>query len=142
MVRHILILAVSIGPASAAPLVITAGECAHIIEHHPAPDIAYVAGRDAEGRAVTPADLDGGVALRMPSEIEIPIKLDLNRCLGPPSGPESFDAEAMIGVVGYRDGAMTFNGQALHSEAEAALIRACREHARKQAKTEGAADSP
>lgn len=130
MVRRILIFALLIGPASAEPLVITASECAHIVDHHPAADVAYVPGRDVDGNAVTPADIDGGAALRMPSEIEIAIKIDLNDRLGLPTGATGYNAEAEIGVVRYRDGEMTFNGQPLRSDAKAALIRACREQAR------------
>jgi len=76
-----------IGSASAETLVITAGECVHVVEHRPSGDIAYVPGLNRRGNKLASADVDGGALLRMPHDIEI--ELDLTHRLGLPTGPKA-----------------------------------------------------
>ena len=111
--------------AETATVVITKADCARLVKHVPAPDVAYQEGVDVYGRPVVPADLNGGSRIAVPEEIFIAIDVDLfDRFNIPPNGV-SYDADAIIGVVRYADDRFTFNGQPLVSEEEAALAERC-----------------
>ncbi len=55
--------------------VLSQEDCRNLTEATPAPDLAYRPGIDAEGRAVTPADLPGSTQLVLPEAL--PVGIDL-----------------------------------------------------------------
>ena len=85
------------GPARAheqqAEVVITRADCARLVEHVPAPGVAYQPGVDAYGRAVAPADLpgglNGGAQNLVPETLHIPIEIDLLDRFGIPATQRS-----------------------------------------------------
>lgn len=105
---------------------ISQADCVRLVRHQPAPDVAYRPGVDSRGREVVPADLDGGVRIETPEHFLIPIEVDLVERLGI---PDSFRADAFIGMVEVRGERAYFNGRPLQSEAEAELATLCREAA-------------
>ncbi len=118
-------LAAPSSPADTATVIITKADCARLVKHVPAPDVAYRDGLDVYGRPVAPADLDGGRRLALPDEIFITIEVDLfDRFNTSPNGV-NYDADAVIGPVRYADGRFTLNGQPLESEEEGALAERC-----------------
>jgi hypothetical protein len=118
-------LAATSSRADTATVIITKADCARLVKHVPAPDVAYQDGVDVYGRPVAPADLDGGSRLALPEEIFITIEVDLfDRFNTPPNGV-NYDADAIIGLVRYADGRFTFNRQPLESDEEAALAERC-----------------
>jgi hypothetical protein len=108
---------------------IARADCARLVEHVPAPDVAYQPGVDAYGRAVVPADLpgdlNGGARIQVPRTLRIPIEIDLLDRFGIPANPALYDADVPIGEVAYQDGRLTFEGQPLQNEAAAELSRRC-----------------
>jgi len=111
--------------AETATVVITKADCARLVKHVPAPDVAYQAGVDVYGRPVVPADLYGGSRIAAPEEIFIAIDVDLFERFGIPPNGVSYDADAIVGIVNYADDRFTFNGQPLVSEEEAILAERC-----------------
>ncbi|HEX9791510.1 MAG TPA: hypothetical protein VGA60_12680 [Kiloniellales bacterium] len=109
---------------------ISKADCDRLVEHRPAPDVAYQPGVDVNGQPVVPADLNGGIQIAVPETIRIPITVDLFNRFGIPANPDSFEAEAEVGVVTYRDGRATFNGQPLQDDAAAELSVLCQTAAR------------
>jgi hypothetical protein len=110
-----------------AEVTITRADCARLVEHLPAPDVAYRPGVDAYGRAVAVADLPGGAEIQAPETLHIPIEIDLLARFGIPANPALYDADVPVGEVVYRDGRLTFEGQPLQDEAAAELSRRCQE---------------
>ncbi len=108
-----------------AVVIITRADCARLVEHVPAPDLAYRPGVDAYGRAVAPAELDGGTPIQAPETLHIPIEIDLQNRFGIPANPALYESDIPIGEVVYRDGRLTFEGQPLQDEAAAELSRLC-----------------
>ncbi len=106
---------------------ITRADCARLIEHVPAPDVAYQPGVDAYGRAVAPADLNGDTAIQVPETLHIPIEIDLQERLGIPADPALYESDIPIGEVVYRNGRLTFEGRPLQDQAAAELSRRCQE---------------
>ena len=120
----------SAGAHESAAVTISRADCDRLVAHVPSPDVAYRPGMDAHGRPVAPADLDGGVRLDLPEDIVIEIEVDLFERFGIPADPASYQADALIGLVEYRDGRFTFNGQPLQDEDAAALAERCQRIAR------------
>ena len=108
-----------------AEVIITRADCARLVEYVPAPDVAYQPGIDVYGREVAPADLNGGSPITAPETILIPIEIDLLDRFGIPANPALYKADVPIGVVVYRNGRLSFNGQPLQDPAAAELSRRC-----------------
>ena len=100
-------------------------DCARLVEHVPAPDVAYQPGVDAYGRAVVPADLNGVTPIQTPETLYIPIEIDLLDRFGIPAHPGLYESDIPIGEVVYQNGRLSFNGQPLQDEAAAELSRRC-----------------
>ena len=132
MIRGLFLTLAFLAPLAPAPadagtatVVITKADCARLVEHVPAPDVAYQEGVDVYGRPVVPADLGGGAEIAVPEEIFIAIDVDLFDRFGIPPNGVTYDADAIVGVVRYAGDRFTFNGQPLVSEAAAALAERC-----------------
>ena len=114
--------------AAAQTVTIRAADCAQMVRHAAASDVVFEPGVDLQGRVVVPADLDGGVRIEPPGEFSIPITVDLQRSLGIPVDPNSFQTQNFtVGVVTWRNGQGFFNGQPLQSEQSANLAALCQE---------------
>ena len=125
-------------PAAAELVVISRADCARVVAHQPAPDVAYRAGIDARGRAVAPADLDDNVSLDLDADdVVVDIAVPLRAFAGIPGDEtafvdaggkiERYGATADIGVVTSRDGQLYFNGQPISPNERARLAAACRD---------------
>ncbi len=115
-----------------AAVTISQADCARLVEHVPAPDVAYQPGVDAYGREVAPADLNGSAQIQVPETLRIPIEIDLLDRLGIPANPVLYESDIPIGEVIYRNGRLTFNGQPLQDEAQAELAARCQKIVRKK----------
>jgi hypothetical protein len=116
-------------PAAAAGAYVTLSEsdCDRLARHYPADDVTYQPGRDVHGKAVAPADLNGGNGLVLPEAVVIPIEIELFERYGLPANQANFKGDVYIGevVVDVASGRAIFNGQPLQSEAEAELAARC-----------------
>jgi len=107
-------------------MVVSRSDCARLVAHEPADDVAYTPGVDVRGRPVVPPEVDDQHRLDLPETIAIPITVDLEERFG--IGEDGrFEAEAYIGVVAVREGKAYFNGKLLDDEAAAAVRAACEE---------------
>lgn len=126
--RIFLCLASGISPLAsvrAANIQIDSSVCANAAAYTPAPDVAYQPGVDANGNAVAPADLPGSSpAIKPPRTIVIPLQLNLQNALHL-NNSNLYSPDAIVGVVKYRDGQVTFNGQPVGQDAEAQIQAAC-----------------
>lgn len=107
-------------------LAIAREDCAWLVAHHPAPDVAYQPGVDVRGQEVAPADLNGS-DIELPEVLVIDLTVDLADRLGIPADPDNFQAELEIGTVELRDGRVYLNDEPIGDEAQAALAVQCRE---------------
>ena len=90
--------------------------CQALSAHHrPAPDVEYIPGVDARGRAVAPADLPGsaGASRQTLDRFEIPITLG------------KLPGNAEVGRLVIDGNRVTFNGQQVGGSSQAALAAAC-----------------
>ncbi len=90
------LLAVAAAPAATVPaaaelVVISRADCARVVAHEPAPDVAYRPGVDTRGRAVAPADLDDNVSLDLDADdIVVDIAVPLRAFAGTPGDETAF----------------------------------------------------
>jgi len=112
-------------PARADTVGISRETCAELVQHVPGSDVEYRPGVDVNGDKVAPADMPENAQITVPREFSIPITVDLGKRLGIPRNPNSFQSNAEIGVLSYKDGQLFFNGQPLQNPDEAALSQAC-----------------
>lgn len=123
----VIVLASGPAPASAAETVIRIprADCARLVEHRSAPDVAYKPGVDVRGRKVAPADLPGSnAAIKAPKQVEIEISFNpLRGGVGSRFG----SSELVVGRVQFNleTGEATFNGQPLTDPEQAELARKC-----------------
>jgi hypothetical protein len=112
-------------PAS-AEIAISRKDCARLVNHQPAPDVAYQPGVDVHGRPVAPADL-AGQQIQLPDVIYIPIEVLVQDKYGIPANSVLYDATALVGVVSLRGNQVYFEDQPLGDPEVAALEQACRD---------------
>lgn len=124
----LLVAIVLIYSAKAQTVTITASDCTNFVRHVPSSDVTYKPGVDVKGRAVAPADLGGGVQIKAPTEFSIPITIDLQKRLGIPADPNSFQTQNFaVGTVTWKNGKGYFNGQPLQSAESERLAALCQE---------------
>lgn len=100
-------------------------DCARLVEHRSAPDVAYKPGVDVRGKKVAPADLPGSsAAIKAPKQVEIAISFNPLRGA---AGSRFDSSELIVGTVQFNleTGAATFNGQPLTDPEQAELARKC-----------------
>lgn len=121
-----LILLTSAAIADDAKVAVTRQDCARLLRHVPAADVAFRPGVGVNGRQVAPADLpgSGGDMKVVPDTIEIPIVAEAGNWVSPPGVDKS---EMTIGTVTYDTlrGTFLFNGRPLGSAEERELAEAC-----------------
>lgn len=114
-------------PVTAAETVIRIprADCARLVEHRSAPDVAYKPGVDVRGKKVAPADLPGSsAAIKAPKQVEI--EISFNPLRGG-AGNRFGSSEMIVGRVQFNleTGEATFNGQPLTDPEQAELARKC-----------------
>ncbi|HJR23610.1 MAG TPA: hypothetical protein VJ822_18390 [Dongiaceae bacterium] len=122
----ILSVAAWAAPAS-AEIAISRRDCERLVNHEPAPDVAYQPGVDVHGRPVVPADLGGGQQIQLPDVIYIPIEVLIQDKYGIPANSVLYDATALVGVVEVRGNQVYFEDQPLTDPEIVALEEACRD---------------
>ena len=115
------------GLPAVADVKISRQDCQYLVQHQPAPDVAYQPGVDVHGRAVAPADLGGGSQIQLPETIYIPIEVNLGRRFGIPANSRLWQSTAEVGVVSVTGDQVSYNGQPLTSDDNAALAAMCRD---------------
>ena len=106
-------LAVLAGPAMAQKVTISGVDCRRLVQHQPAPGVAYQPGVDARGRKVAPADINAAPQIRVPETITFDAAADLRR-FGIPASSPLFQPNVHVGRVDVQqDGRVFFNGERL-----------------------------
>ncbi len=129
----ILVLAGTLGGPSAGAeqnlvLRVTEADCTNLINHITRPDVAYQPGVDVRGKAVVPADIDGGNDLGLSGDFRVTIEVDTADRLGIPADPNRYDADVQVGdVVVDQAGNVYFNGKPLGDRHQQDIARHCRE---------------
>jgi hypothetical protein len=109
-----------------AEIAISRKDCQRLVNHEPAPDVAYQPGVDVHGRPVVPTDLGGGQQIQLPDVIYIPIEVLIQDKYGIPANSVLYDATALVGVVEVRGNQVYFEDQPLTDREIVALEEACR----------------
>lgn len=121
-----LLLLASAAVAEEVTVTVTRQDCARLLRHVPAADVAYRPGVGVNGRRVAPADLPGsGADLKvLPDVLEIPIVVEAGNWVATPGVDKS---EMTMGTVTYDTlrGTFLFNGRPLVSAEAAELAEAC-----------------
>ena len=137
--------------AHADTVAMSTADCQRLVTHIPAPDVEYKPGVDVHGKAVVPADLNGGSTIALPQSIDINIGVNLARRLTPQatqtapanattsanatastnaaspfSGVRPY-AYAPLGTVTIKGNDVYWNGTMIGAADEAELITACRQ---------------
>jgi hypothetical protein len=123
----VLLIAIASAAPASAEIAISRQDCQRLVDHEPAPDVAYQPGVDVHGRPVAPADLGGGQQIQLPDVIYIPIEVLVQDKYGIPANSVLYDATALIGVVAVRGNRVYFEDQELTDPEVAALEQACRD---------------
>lgn len=106
-------------------VVISPAICTAFAADASVPGAAYQAGIDVNGRKVAPADLPSSAPLEL-DNFPIEIRKNLDGVFGVPPAGGAFGAKAILGYVTVRGDQAFFNGKALSTDQNAALIAACR----------------
>jgi hypothetical protein len=114
-------------PAAMADVAISREDCQYLARYQPSPDVNFQPGVDVHGRPVAPADLGGGQQIKLPETIYIPIEVDIGQRYHIPANSPLWKATAEIGTVAVTGDQVTFNGQPLTSDDNAALAAMCRD---------------
>lgn len=90
--------------------------CQTLVQHVPAPDVAYQPGVDVHGKPVAPADLPGGFQLQ--KTFTIPLTVPLAKALGIPATDYPLSqlgttSEVQIGTLTVDGDTVLYNGQPL-----------------------------
>ena len=108
-------------------ITVTDRDCAQIVEHVAANDVAYQPGVDVHGKAVAPADLNPQPQIQVPKTITIPITMDLHK-FGVPANSPLLLPGAEVGKITVENGNRAyFNGQPLGDAEMKAIAEACRQ---------------
>ena len=104
-------------PAFAIEVTYSHQMCRLLAEHTPRDDVAYQPGIDVNGKAVVPADLNGGSAFQLPETIKIPLSVDLAQEFG----LTEFTNDELVAPLGIlevtKDGRVLQDGRDLTSQA-------------------------
>ena len=99
--------------------------CSAVVEHRPAPDVAYRPGVDVNGRPVVPADLNAP-SIELPEELSFEIDVPMLPRDRRRSADRGYYGEALVGFLTlHRDGSLSFNGRPMDDRSVASLRAAC-----------------
>ncbi len=99
-------------PLSAETVAVSAADCVKLA--------AYAAGVSTTGKAVVPADLNGGYKIDAPTDFDLPVRVDLRRDYGFQESLLKY-GEIPAAAVQVQDGRVFLNGKAI-GNADADLI--------------------
>jgi hypothetical protein len=104
--------------------------CDALIKHTPRADVAYQAGVDAQGKAVTSADLPGQPQMQIPSKINIPLTLNLAKTLNLNTNTYPYNqlgsgTEAQLGMLTVDGDQVLFNGKPISDTQQDNLAVLC-----------------
>ena len=114
--------------AQQSRIIVSKEDCKRLVRHHPSADVEYKPGVDVRGKAVVPADLSGSRPLKLPDTYEFDITLQVFKQLDltVPAGLE--ESQLKVGTVSVdKRGNVSFNGERLGGDEEAAIAEACQE---------------
>ena len=134
-----LVLAFPVTAFAAESVPLSVADCQKLVRHQPRADVEYKAGVDVHGKAVAPADLNGGYQMTLPETIDIQIGIDLADRLGlrdsrtgqgNSGGPPvrkvmPFSGTAALGKLSVKGNDVFWNDQRLVPQDEALLAAAC-----------------
>ena len=103
-------------PLSAETVAVSVADCARLAN--------YVAGVSTTGKAVVPADLNGGYPVDEPTDFDLPIRVDLRRNYGFQESLLKY-GEIPAAAVQVQDGRVFLNGKAIESADADLIARAC-----------------
>lgn len=103
--------------------------CQALVKHTPSADVAYRAGVDVHGKAVTPADLPDSPPIKLPEVITIPLTADLTTLLNLPAAKMPFktgaDTAVALGSLTLEGDRVLYNGQPLTGDQQDNLSVLC-----------------
>jgi hypothetical protein len=127
-------------PTLAETVSLSTGDCKKLVQHVPSDDVTYKPGVDVRGKAVVPADIDGGYQMNIPEAIDIQIGVDLADRMGlraarrqgaQPGAPVRkvlpYEGKAAIGTLTIKGNDAFWNGERLVPQDEKLLAEACRQ---------------
>jgi len=118
-------------PAYAQTVVIEDSVCRALVRHQPSADATYQPGVDVHGNPVVEADINPS-PVKVPDTVRFNITVDVAKHAGL-HVPEGTEMQAVMGTVEVTpDGHMTFNGQPMEGQSEAALYALCAEKQHKK----------
>ena len=114
--------------AQQSRVIVSKEDCKRLVRHHPSADVEYKPGVDAHGKAVAPADLPGSRRIKLPDSYEFDLTLQVFKRLGL-EVPVGLDESALkVGTVSVdKRGNVSFNGEPLDGDEEAAIAEACQD---------------
>ena len=128
----ICVLAATVSTGHSATVTVTKADCRNVVAHSPDASVAYTPGVTADGRAVAPANLGGGYAVKPPESFSMDINIDLQERFGLPATKGQYMGEIKAGKVEIKNGKAFYNGQELATGAQNEVARACRELQKKR----------
>ena len=109
-------------------VIVSKEDCKRLVRHHPSADVEYKPGVDVRGKAVAPADLQGCRPLKLPDSYEFDITFRVFERLGIEVPTGLGESELKVGTVSVdKRGNVSFNGELLGDDQEAAIAEACQE---------------
>lgn len=103
-------------PLSAETVAVSAADCAKLA--------AYVAGVSTTGKAVVPADLNGGYRIDAPTDFVLPIRVDLRQDYGFRESLMRY-GEIPAATVEVKNGRVFLNGKAIENTDADLIAKAC-----------------
>ena len=111
---------------TASTVTLNKKECQSVIQHTPAPDVAYKPGTDVYGRKVAPADAPGSASpIKIPDEINIDIGFNVKDKYGLGTGGQ-YTGENVLGKVTVKGGRVYYDGKPLDNSDQQSVADACR----------------
>lgn len=127
----IAVLAVAPSLCLAAPedgtIRLTRADCRYVLRHRPSADVEYKPGVDIYGRAVAPADVDGGVDYGA-ERFTLNLTFDIFEAYGIAPPIEGAEGNVGIGTLQFEGNRVWFNGKRLNDQEADGLVVLCRDH--------------
>lgn len=126
--------------AQARTITVRGSECQRLVQQASTNGAAYTPGVDVRGKAVAPADLDGGANIVLPEAIDIQIGVDLAdrlAVLGAKSSGNSprdqamrkampYEGKVPLGTITVKGSDVFWNGERMLPQDQVLLAEACR----------------
>ncbi len=134
-------LALVAEPAQADTVTVRGSECQRLVQHASTNSATYTPGVDVKGRAVAPADLDGGTNIQLPEAIDIQIGVDLADRMGLKASKGAvtanpgqsavrkvmpFEGKVPLGTITVKGQDVFWNGERMLPQDQVLLTEACR----------------